>query len=231
MTSLSFSAYPTNQQKLPQQPSIASVLFDKADVDASVDSRDLRYFKTLAVLPPQNRLLTEEERQSIHTSRVVQTALKRFQPIQPMNAQTIQNDTPLVNFLASPHAKKNILVSGLSIFMASLGLGLGIVNAKEKKEMKLLHEVFKTSLWMLGGTGIGYLYGQFLGASLDSNQRWVNNWMMTLIGMTSPQTPIQEANKRLQQRTGETIQTVLAGRTQEEIDRLHIYDAGSVRYV
>ena len=204
-----------------------SLLSDSSRVRES----DLRYIQTFTALPPQNTLLTDKERQSTHTV-VVQTALKRYQPLQPLNNQTINTNTPLVNFLANPHAKKNIVITVLSTIGASLGLALGVVNAKEKKEMKLPNEVFKTSLWMLGGAGIGYLYGQLFGASLDRNQRWTNDWILTLMGMTSPQTSIKDANQQFQQRTGKTIQNVLPDRDREEIDRVKAYDYfGSIAYV
>ncbi len=206
------------------QPSAVSSVTLRSGLQDLDSETSLRYYKTLITPPPQKRFLSLEETLALKND-TVQAALKRYKPFQPLDAKTIQSTAPLVDFLANPHAKKNILTSVLAVFWASLGLALGIVNAKEKKDMKLPHEVFKTSLWVLGGASLGFLLGQILGAPLDRNQRWANDWVLTLIGMTSPQTAIRDANKALQQRTNQTMKDVLNHREAEELDRLRFYDS------
>ncbi len=191
------------------------------------DSRRLRYYQKTMEAPAQQRLLTEKEQQSL-TADVVQTALHRGKPLQPFTVETSHSQAPLVDFLADAHANRNRFMLMLSAVGAGVALAIGLgTQSRIKMVPPILWVGAVMGLGGLIGAGIGGLFG----TASDGTQRWVNDWILTMIGMTSPKTPIGEAVQYLPQRTNKSIEALFSEQEQYEVDRANCYDlpAGSQR--
>jgi hypothetical protein len=139
----------------------------------------------------------------------VEQALKRLVPLTPVSyVDELDLNAPLVSFLAEPTAQSGAIISKNIGWGALLGGITGLFLAGSASRNHGLAFLAPLGLF----SGLGWLFGLSQAGEVAKNQQWVNNNMIEMIDLTSPNTLLKKANKVLQQDTGESFTQRLANR-------------------
>lgn len=155
----------------------------------------------------------------------VEQALKRSEPLTPVSyVDELDLNAPLISFLAEPTGQGGKIVNknihqgawwgGILGGLFSLGQLLSQEHRPNSPVIGIV--IVMTGISTVIGMFLGGLLGQAKAEEIAKNQQWVNTNMLEMMKLTSPNTLLKEANKVLQEDTGESFTQRLANRQNRE---------------
>lgn len=151
----------------------------------------------------------------------VEQALKRAVPLTPVSyVDELDLNAPLVSFLAKPEGQWGKIVAQYTaggtfwggVCGALLALGPILSTEYEKDSRTVVAVIAVIGFTTTVGIFLGNLLGSATADEVAKDQQWVNNNMTEMMNLTSPHTLLKEANKVLQEDTGESFTQRLANR-------------------